>query len=110
MTIAEDKTPLFTVRVDGIEWASRTENADRFWCRAPGLGFFAIAKYGKGGRIFKGWCALETGCGIGVKDVGSATEAMKQVAPHIRKRAKEIEQRERAHLTQAEEAVKAVGA
>lgn len=108
MTIADDKPPLFTVTVDGVEWAARKENPDQFWCRAPGLGFFAIKDFGEGDRIFNGWCALETGCGIGIKDVGSATEAMRQVAPRIRNRAKEIEEREREHLEQAEEAVKAV--
>jgi hypothetical protein len=110
MTVAKDTPPLFTVTVDGVEWAAKEENPDQFWCRAPGLGFFAIKDFRKGGGIFKGWCALETGGGIGIENVGSATEAMKQAAPRIRRRAKEIEQREREHLTQAEEAVKAVGA
>lgn len=110
MTIAEKRVPLFTVTVDGVEWFATEENPSEFYCRAPGLGFFHVKNYGKGDSIFTGWNATEVGCGIGIKDVGSAEEAMKQVAPRIRKRAKEIVEREQAHLDEAKAGAKAVGA
>jgi hypothetical protein len=110
MTIADKQTPLFTVTVDGVEWFATEENPTEFYCRAPGLGFFHIKDFGPGDSIFKGWTALEVGCGIGVKDVGSAEEAMKQVAPRIRERAAEIVERESEHLKQAKAGAKAVGA
>lgn len=109
MTIAKDEPALFTVTVDGIEWAAKEENSDQFWCRAPGLAFFAIKSYVHGDRIFSGWCALESGCLVGVKDLNSATEAMARIAPRIRIRAKEIVDRERMHLEEAEAGAVAVG-
>lgn len=110
MTIAKEVEPLGTVTVEGIEWA--TNDRDRWFCRAPGLGFFHVNLYGKSKphTVSRGWCALETGCGTSVKDVGSAEEAMRQIAPRVRERAKELVERERSHLKQAKAGAKAVGA
>lgn len=117
MTIANEVEPLGAMTVDGIEWATATDYPDRWFCRAPGLGFFTVnleareIPYGHNKRgIFRGWYALETGCGVGVNDVGSAEEAMRLIAPRIRERAKDLVARETAHLKQAKAGAKAVGA